>query len=117
MVQHKKKVSQKIKQKFQFLDVCDDIEQWPKSWKGLDEDIPIGESMIPVFRDFIQSLIEKGLRKKTVQKHVDNLWSLGGEIVAEVNMYEDYNGEKGRQLILKNIDELGGPYCKHALNI
>jgi hypothetical protein len=34
-----------------------------------------------MLRAFLLQLAAAGLSKKTVQKHIDNLWLLGGEII------------------------------------
>jgi hypothetical protein len=53
---------------------CQDLEEWPRSWMGFAEDIPPGEKIVAYFRPF-----------KTIRKHVDNLWILGGEIIRDLN--------------------------------
>jgi len=30
---------------------CRDIDEWPKSWVGVDDDIIIGQKIIVVFKD------------------------------------------------------------------
>jgi hypothetical protein len=49
---------------------------------GEEEDIPPGEKLVACFRPFLQALAASDLSPKTIQKHVDNLWALGGEIIA-----------------------------------
>ena len=60
---------------------CQDLEEWPRSWMGFAEDIPPGEKMVAYFRP----LIGLNLSQKTIRKHVDNLWILGGEIIRDLN--------------------------------
>jgi len=64
---------------------CQDLEEWPRSWMGFAEDIPPGEKMVAYFRPFIEHLIGLNLSQKTIRKHVDNLWILGGEIIRDLN--------------------------------
>ena len=64
---------------------CQDLEEWPRSWMGFAEDIPPGEKMVAYFRPFIEHLIGLNLAGKTIRKHVDNLWILGGEIIRDLN--------------------------------
>jgi hypothetical protein len=64
---------------------CKDLADWPRSWMGFEKDIPPGEKMVACFRPFIEYLIGLDLSRKTVRKHVDNLWVLGGEIIRDLN--------------------------------
>jgi biotin operon repressor len=41
--------------------------------------------MVVFFRPFIEHLIELNLSRKTIRKHIDNLWILGGEIIRDLN--------------------------------
>jgi hypothetical protein len=41
--------------------------------------------LLACFRPFIAHLASSNLSRKTIQKHVDNLWILGGEIIRDVN--------------------------------
>lgn len=41
--------------------------------------------MVAYFRPFMEHLIALGLSRKTIRKHIDNLWVLGGEIIRDLN--------------------------------
>jgi hypothetical protein len=61
---------------------------------------------------FIVHLIANGLTRKTIRRHIDNLWLLGGEIIRHVNNYEEYHAppiEKPKE----SFGSDGGPYCRH----
>src|SRR5437762_12459166 len=60
---------------------CRDLNGWPRSWMGLENDLPPGEKLVACFRPFLEALAASDLSPKTIQKHVDNLWALGGEII------------------------------------
>ena len=64
---------------------CEDLPDWPQRWMGFPEDIPPGEKLVACFRPFLQHLSERHLSHKTVRKHVNNLWVLGGEIIRDLN--------------------------------
>ena len=59
---------------------CRDLNSWPRSWMGLEKDLPPGEQLVRLFRPFLEHLAASNLSPKTIQKHVDNLWALGGEL-------------------------------------
>lgn len=94
------------------IDVCPDFPEWPERWKGINKDVPYGQSIIEIFTPFIQSLIDKGMTKKTIKQHCDNLWLLGGEIIREVSNHNQYKIRPYNKVI-KSIDADGGPLCRH----
>ena len=76
---------------------------------GLEKDLPPGENLVACFRPFLEELVVSGLSPKTIQKHVDNLWALGGEIIRY--LHENPSLRKGsmEQILNDRIDEEGGP--------
>jgi hypothetical protein len=50
---------------------------------------------------------------KTVKRHLDNLWLLGGELIRDINMDPEDRAKTSMELLLDNIDETGGPSCRH----
>src|SRR6266446_5332030 len=62
-----------------------DLENWPRSWMGWEKDLPPGEKLVACFRPFIEHLASSSLSRKTIRKHIDNLWILGGEIIRDLN--------------------------------
>jgi len=49
---------------------CRDLSGWPRSWMGLEKDLPPGEQLLALFRPFLESLAASSLTPKTIQKHV-----------------------------------------------
>src|SRR5580698_9843504 len=70
---------------------CRDLDNWPRSWMGLEKDVLPGEQLLACFRPFIAHLASSSLSRKTIRKHVDNLWMLGGEIIREIECGEKSN--------------------------
>ena len=66
------------------------FDRWPKSWMGVEEDLDYGRKLLPWFADFLQALYVEGLSRKTFAQYRDNLWLLGGTIIREVSLYEEY---------------------------
>src|SRR5713226_3067516 len=64
---------------------CRDLDTWPRSWMGLEKDLPPGEELVANLRPFIEHLASSSLSPKTIRRHVDNLWLLGGEIIRDLN--------------------------------
>src|SRR5664279_1852615 len=64
---------------------CRDLDNWPRSWMGLEEDLPPGEALVVFFRLFIDHLAASRLSPTTIRRHVDYLWLLCGEIIRDLN--------------------------------
>jgi len=93
-------------------DVCPSFYEWPERWKGFDKDIQFGKGIIDVFEPFVQGLIEKGMTKKTIVHHCFNLWLLGGEIIRDVNTFNQYKIEPYLKVI-ESVGPDGGILCRH----
>jgi hypothetical protein len=52
---------------------------------GLEKDLPPGERLVACFRPFLEDLASTSLSRKTVRRHIDNLWVLGGEIIRDLH--------------------------------
>ena len=88
---------------------CRDLEGWPRSWMGWEKDLPPGEKLVACFRPFLEHLVASDLSPKTILKHVDNLWSLGGEIIRDLNENPSSRRKSIEQILDDRIDEEGGP--------
>ena len=88
---------------------CRDLNGWPRSWMGLEKDLPPGEQLLALFRPFLEYLAASDLSPKTIQKHVDNLWALGGEIIRDLHQDPSLRKKNIDQILADRIDEEGGP--------
>ena len=92
---------------------CRDLNGWPRSWMGLEEDLPPGEQLLTLFRPFLEHLAASNLSPKTIQKHVDNMWALGGEFIRDLNDDPPLRKQLVERHLLKMI-EYGGPLLYHG---
>jgi len=76
---------------------------------GLKKDLPPGEKLVARFRPFLKALAASDLSPKTIQKHVDNLWTLGGEIIRDLNEDPSLRKKNIGQILDDRIDDEGGP--------
>jgi|SRR5271165_3156217 len=88
---------------------CRDLGKWPERWMGEEEDLPPGRRLVEYFLPFLLDLAVSGLSKKTIRKHVDNMWLLGGEIVRDLNEEPSLRTQSAEQLVRKEVDDEGGP--------
>lgn len=80
---------------------------------GMNEDVPYGQGIVGAMRPFIEALLAEGLSDRTLQKHTENLWLLGGEIIRDVSMNEEYEKITPADKLLESIGPDEGPYCRH----
>jgi len=77
---------------------------------GWEKDVPPGEKLVACFRPFLEYLVASAdLSPKTIQKHVDNLWALGGEIIRDLNETPSLRKTNIEQILFDVIDDEGGP--------
>jgi hypothetical protein len=76
---------------------------------GWEKDLPPGEELVACFRPFLEDVVASELSPKTIQKHVDNVWALGGEIIRDLNENPSLRSKPIEQILADRIDEEGGP--------
>jgi hypothetical protein len=89
-----------------------DFHDWPQRWAGIPEDVAYGKGILEIYKPFVEELISRQ-NLKTVKRHLDNLWLLGGELIRAINMYPEDRKKSPMNLLLDNIDDTGGPSCRH----
>jgi hypothetical protein len=80
---------------------------------GLEKDLPPGEQLVSLFRPFLEHLAASALSPKTIQKHVDNMWALGGEFIRELHNDPSLR-KKPVERVLREMVEDGGPLLYHG---
>jgi hypothetical protein len=88
---------------------CRGLDGWPRAWRGVEKDLPPGEKLVACFRPFLDGLVASDLSPKTIQKHVDNLWALGGEIIRDLHENPFLRRKSIEQILRDRIDDEGGP--------
>src|SRR5450759_595888 len=87
---------------------CRGLDNWPRAWMGLEKDLPPGEKLVACFRPFLEELVASDLSPKTIQKHVDNLWALGGEIIRDLHENPSLRRKCIEQILADRINDEGG---------
>ena len=80
---------------------------------GLEKDLPPGEQLLVLFRPFLEHLAASNLSPKTIQKHVDNMWALGGEFIRDLHSDSSLRKKPVEQVLLQMI-EYAGPLLYHG---
>jgi hypothetical protein len=76
---------------------------------GLEKDLPPSEHLLACFRPLIEHLATSTLSPKTIRKHVDNLWMLGGEIIRDLNEDLPLRKVAASRLLSDVVHADGGP--------
>lgn len=87
---------------------------WPRSWAGFPEDIPVGQRLVEELSPFVASLHNKQLTPKTLRRHLDNLWVIGGEIIRKVNNSPSLRQSHPRCLLLDAVSDGYSPLVPDA---
>ena len=80
---------------------------------GLEKDLQPGEQLLTLFRPFLDHLVASNLSPKTIQRHMDYMWALGGEFIRDLN-YDPLRRKKPVEKVLLKMIEYGGPTLYHG---
>jgi len=92
-----------------------DLQNWPASWRFEDEDIAPGQALVEVFTPFLQHLLAQGYARKTLNRHRDHLWMLGGHLIEVRHENAAAAAMDAHMLVLNQIDQYGGPLISRHL--
>jgi hypothetical protein len=98
----------------QLIQCCKNLEDWPSSWEIGGSDLKIGKAILEEFKPFLIDRVEKGRAKSTIKIYAQYLWALGGELIRQVNDEPNQRRLPAKKIILKSIDDSGGPLWRHA---
>ena len=77
-------------------------------------DVAPGEQMVECFKPFLRHLLSSNLSGKTLRKHRDNLWLLGGEIISKLHESPRLRKRPMAQVVFAALNEEGGPLISHS---
>jgi hypothetical protein len=77
-------------------------------------DLPPGRQMVECFKPFLRHLLSLNLSGKTVRKHRDNLWLLGGELISALHQTPRLRTRPVEQVVLAALSDEGGPLICHG---
>ena len=74
---------------------------------GVPEDLVPGQEIVACFRPFLEQLIQSSLARRTIRRHVDNLWILGGEIIRDLNQDPSLRKWPVEDLVFEGVEDGG----------
>ncbi|HXO85954.1 MAG TPA: hypothetical protein VN803_10580 [Gemmatimonadales bacterium] len=72
-------------------------------------DLAPGQQMVECFKPFMWHLLGLNLSGKTLRKHRDNLWLLGGELISDLHGTPLLRKRPMEQFVFAALDDEGGP--------
>ena len=93
---------------------CPDLDQWPGSWAYEERDILYGQRMVACFKPFLRELLALPQSRKTLRRHRDNIWVLGGEVIRQLQIDSGLRRLPIEQVVLSLIGDDGGPLLSHG---
>ena len=96
--------------------VCPDLDDWPRRWQYQPADLAPGAAIVAIFKPFLLDLLHSNLAKRTFNRHRDNLWLVGGEMIRR--RYEDPDLERLpiAKLVLELVEQDGGPLISSRIS-
>ena len=88
---------------------CANLDSWPTSWRYEDADVAVGQQIVVAFVPFLLHLLDEGLAQRTVRRHQNNLWALGGELIRRRYQDSDLSRLDANSALQHLVDDEGGP--------
>jgi hypothetical protein len=92
------------------MEVATIMEAWPASWAGTDKDKPVGRHLVSILQPFTTHLQQQGLSARTLRRHVDNLWLIGGEIIRQLDYQPALRNKPAHALLLEAVQHGEAPF-------
>jgi len=93
---------------FPLIEKAEVYESAAESMPGMRHDDEGWKPSEGIERTLLTALTS-GLSPRTIRRHVDNLWSLGGEIIRDLHYDKSLRKLPPERLLRQSIHELGGP--------
>jgi hypothetical protein len=77
-------------------------------------DLLPGQQIVECLKPFLRHLLSLNLSAKTLRKHRDNLWLLGGEIISDLHESPRLRKRPMAQVVFAALDDEGGPLISHS---
>lgn len=85
---------------------CPDLTEWSQRWRIEERDLIPGLALLELFVPFLEHLrAHSGLARKTLRRHRDNLWMLGGDIIRRLHEEPALRKRPVRDTLLEPLDD------------
>jgi hypothetical protein len=93
---------------------CPDLDEWPSIWRYEARDVAPGRELVACLKPFLRHLLSLDLSRKTLNRHRDNLWLLGSELIRGLHDAPRTRRRPMHELVLAAVDEEGGPLVRRG---
>ena len=90
-------------------ELCPDLASWPQHWHIEPADLSFGTQLVDCLTPFLLQLLSQGRTRKTLQRHRDHVWMLGGELIRRRHDNPDLRRHGAEALLLQLLDDDCGP--------
>ena len=77
-------------------------------------DLLPGRPTVECFKSFLRHLLSLKPSRKTLHKHRDNLWLLGGQLIRDLHEAPRLRKRPIEEVVLTALDDEGGPLISHG---
>lgn len=95
---------------------CPDLADWPASWEIDEADRVVGQRIVEALKPFLSNLLVQGLARKTLVRHRDNIWLLGGEMIRRRLEDEGFVTLTVDEWLGELVEEDGGPLIGSSIS-
>lgn len=88
---------------------CPDLSNWARSWCIEGRDLAAGERIVTLLTPFLFQLLRLELTRATRNRHRDNLWMLGGEIIRDLHKTPALRKQPIEEVLREAICDGDGP--------
>jgi hypothetical protein len=88
---------------------CPDLDDWPAKWQFEPADLAMGKQIVQALTPFLLELLDQGLAARTLRRHRDNLWLLGGELIRRRHDDDELAKMDAVSALRELVEEDGGP--------
>ena len=74
-----------------------------------ERDLSPGQQVVDYFKPFLRHLLRSELSRKTLRKHRDNLWLLGGELIVDLHECPRLRKQPIDRVVRAALDDQNGP--------
>ena len=85
------------------------LDTWAHSWCIEQSDLAPGQQIVEYVKPFLLHLLAQGLASKTVRRHYDHLWMLGGEVIRRRQEDSQLRRLPVEKVTFALLEEDGGP--------
>jgi len=91
------------------------MSEWPSTWQVDEPDLPYAVGLLTELKPFVTHLITiEQLSASSINRHLGYLFLLGGQLISQINYFDEKRRLAPARLLDQSIHKEGGPLCRHV---